>query len=201
MHWFSARVSEMYKRKDYYHERAKKEGYRSRAAYKLKEINKRFRLIRKGDYVLDLGCSPGGWMQVAREIVGERGYVLGVDKVRALPLQYNNVDIIENDLEEFHTEMKFNVVLSDISPKIMGKRDVDQYRSYILAKKALEVAEKVLEDRGNFMVKIFQSEDVKSFSDDLRKRFGYVKFYRPRSTRKGSSEIYIICKSFKTSCL
>jgi len=191
----------MYKRKDYYHERAKKEGYRSRAAYKLKEINKRFRIIRRGDYVLDLGCSPGGWMQVVREIVGERGYVLGMDKARTLPLQYDNVDIIESDLEEFHTEIKFNVVLSDISPKIMGKRDVDQYRSYILAKKALEVAEKVLEDGGNFLVKIFQSEDVKSFSDDLRKRFGYVKFYRPRSTRKGSSEIYIICKSFKTSYL
>lgn len=191
----------MYKRKDYYYEKAKKEGYRSRAAYKLKEINRRFRVIRKGNYVLDLGCSPGGWLQVTREIVGERGHVLGVDKIRTLSLKFDNVDIVVSELEDFHTEITFNVVLSDISPKIMGKRDVDQYRSYMLAKKAFEVAEKVLKENGNFLVKILQGEDVKSFSDELRNKFGYVKIYRPRSTRKGSSEIYIICKYFKISCL
>jgi len=185
----------MYKRKDYYYEKAKKEGYRSRAAYKLKEINKRFRLMRRGDYILDLGCSPGGWLQVAREIVGESGYVLGVDKIRTPPLEYDNVEIREIDIEEFHTDTKFNVVLSDMAPKIMGKRDVDQYRSYILAKKAWDLAKEVLVERGNFLVKIFQSNEVRRFSDELRERFGYVKFYRPRSTRKGSSEVYIVCKS------
>jgi len=187
----------MYKRKDYYYEKAKKEGYRSRAAYKLKEINKRFRLMRRGDYILDLGCSPGGWLQVAREIVGESGYVLGVDKTRTPPLEYDNVEIREIDIEEFHTDTKFNVVLSDMAPKIMGKRDVDQYRSYILAKKAWDLAKEVLVERGNFLVKIFQSNEVRRFSDELRERFGYVKFYRPRSTRKGSSEVYIVCKSFR----
>ncbi|MCK4637300.1 MAG: 23S rRNA (uridine(2552)-2'-O)-methyltransferase, partial [Methanomicrobia archaeon] len=90
----------MYKRKDYYYEKAKKEGYRSRAAYKLKEINRRFRVIRKGNYVLDLGCSPGGWLQVTREIVGERGYVLGVDKIRTLSLKFDNVDIVVSELED-----------------------------------------------------------------------------------------------------
>ncbi|MEA1993010.1 MAG: RlmE family RNA methyltransferase [Euryarchaeota archaeon] len=190
----------MYKRKDHYYKKAREEGYRSRGAYKLKEINKKFHLIKKGDRVLDLGSSPGGWLQVAREIVGDDGYLMGVDKKRVSPLKYANVETTLCDIKEFHAKRKYDAVLSDMAPKTMGKKDVDQYRSYILAKKAFQTAEKALKEKGKFLTKIFQSEHVKGFSNELKKKFDYVKPYRPKTTRKGSYEVYIICKSFKTPC-
>ncbi len=127
-----------YKRKDGYWKMAKKEGYRSRAAYKLAQVNKKFRLITKGDYVLDVGCAPGGWMQVARQIVGDEGYVLGVD-VQNIPVFHeDNVafllkDITDNDIREVIKEKTafFDVVISDISPNITGVWDVDHYKSIV----------------------------------------------------------------------
>ncbi len=188
----------MYERKDHYYRKARKEGYRSRAAYKLKDINRKFHIISWGDSVLDLGSRPGGWLQVAREIVGKEGYVMGIDRRRIPSLDYENVDTVQQDIEEFCTDRRFNVVLSDMAPKTIGKKDVDQYRSYQLAQKAAETAEKTLKENGNFVTKIFQSEHVKGFSMDLRKKFDHVKPYTPKATRKRSYETYIVCKGFKT---
>ena len=190
----------MYNRRDHYHKRAKGEGYRSRAAYKLKGINRKFSILRKGDHVLDLGAAPGGWLQVAREIVGEEGYLLGVDRERIPEMDYENVDTLCIDIDDFSTERRFDVVISDMAPKTTGKKDVDQYRSYMLAMKASEIAESVLNPNGIFLTKLFQSEHLKELSTDLGKKFGYVKSYRPRATRKGSFEIYVICKRFRTPC-
>jgi 23S rRNA (uridine2552-2'-O)-methyltransferase len=191
----SARI--MYNRRDHYHRKAKKAGYRSRAAYKLKGINNRFHLLSRGDSVLDLGAAPGGWLQVAREIVGEEGYVLGVDKERISPLQYENVAVLQSDVDDLQLERTFDVILSDMAPHTIGKRDVDQYRSYMLARKTFQTAEKMLKENGNFLTKIFQSEHVTSFSRELEKKFTYVKQYRPRATRRGSFEMYIVCKKFR----
>ncbi|MBU7024870.1 MAG: RlmE family RNA methyltransferase, partial [Theionarchaea archaeon] len=116
-----------YRRKDGYWRKAKKEGYRSRASYKLMQLNKKFGLMRRGDTVLDVGCAPGGWIQVAREIVGESGYVLGIDLQRISPFKEDNVEALQADITSSNTvtmirERKevFDVVISDISPNISG---------------------------------------------------------------------------------
>ena len=129
-----------YKRKDGYWKMAKREGYRSRSAYKLVQVNKKFRLIKKGDYVLDIGCAPGGWMQVARQIVGDEGYVLGVDVQNISVFHEDNVTIVKKDItdEDIVEVLKkktafFDVIISDISPNISGVWDVDHYKSIVLS--------------------------------------------------------------------
>lgn len=192
-----------YRRKDGYWRRAKKEGYRSRAAYKLMQLNKKFGLIRKGDTVLDVGCAPGGWMQVAREIVGESGYVLGVDLQNIPPFEESNVealqaDITRNDILTTIKERKevFDVVISDISPNISGIWDVDHFRSVELSEKALGLAVELLRSRGNFLVKVFQGEGTQDFFAKVKAHFSYTKVSSPEASRKSSAEVYIIGKHF-----
>ena len=183
---------------------AKKEGYRSRAAYKLMQLNKKFQLIKKNDYVLDIGCAPGGWMQVAREIVGENGYVLGLDVQKIRAFQEENVEFFQKDItdSDIVTMVKekvetFDVVISDASPNITGIWDVDHFRSVELSEKVLDFGVEVLRTHGNFLVKVFQGEFMKSFFEKVKQRFSYTKVTTPKASRKSSAEVYVVGKNFK----
>ncbi len=193
-----------YKRKDGYWKMAKKEGYRSRAAYKLIQLNEKFNLIARGDFVLDIGCAPGGWMQVAREIVGEKGYILGVDVQRIPLFQEKNVEFLRKDIQntDFIDVVKekveaFDVVISDISPTISGIWDIDHFKSIELSEKALTAAVELLCVHGNFLVKIFQGESTQEFFRKVKEHFAYTKISSPKACRKSSAEVYVVGKNFK----
>lgn len=193
-----------YRRKDGYWKMAKKEGYRSRAAYKLMQLNEKFNLITKGDFVLDIGCAPGGWMQVAREIVGEKGYVLGVDVQRIPPFQEKNVEFLRKDIQnsDFIETVRekveaFDVVISDVSPTISGVWDIDHFKSIELSEKALAVAVELLCVSGNFLVKIFQGESTQEFFRKVKEHFTYTKISSPKASRKSSAEVFVVGKHFR----
>ncbi len=189
-------------RRDYYYRRAKEEGYRSRAAYKLKEIAKRFRIFRRGFVVVDLGAAPGGWLQVAREYVGEKGFVLGVDIDPIEPLSWNNVRVVQLDVTSPNAAETIksllpgkcaDVVLSDLDPKVTGVWSLDHFRQIFLAKKALEISREVLRIGGHAVIKVFQGEELGEFMREVKKVFRRVKLIKPRASRKHSAEIYVIC--------
>ncbi|MBU2565440.1 MAG: RlmE family RNA methyltransferase [Candidatus Thermoplasmatota archaeon] len=189
------------KKKEHYYRQAKKEGYRSRAAYKLKQINKKYNVIRKGDAVIDLGAAPGGWSQIAKEAVGN-GFVFGIDLEAIEPIE--GVELLRGDLTkkevvEHITSIirKADVVISDMSANISGAYNVDHARSVYLCEHALSFAEKILKRGGNFVVKIFEGDMFKDYFEKVKNSFDYVKVCRPGATRKSSSEVYIIGKGFK----
>jgi 23S rRNA (uridine2552-2'-O)-methyltransferase len=179
--------------------RAIREGYRSRAAYKLIEVQERYHLIRGDDNVVDLGAAPGSWLQVVREIT--RGLVLGIDLSPIAPLEgvrTISADFTDGSLpEEVGSFLgTVNVVLSDAAPKLSGHRSYDQARSIALGEEALAFACGVLKPGGNFLVKSFQGEDFNRLLGMVRDHFLSVRVYRTRASRKGSSEVYIIAKHF-----
>jgi len=192
--------------KDYYYRKAKKEKYRSRAAFKLKQLNRKFKIIKKGDVVLDLGAAPGGWMQVLREIVTEKGLVLGVDLKNIKPLKFENVKTIKGDFtkNEVIDEIKeivrsADAVVSDASPDISGVWDIDHFRSVELSRNALSIARDTLKPGGNFLVKIFQGGETEEFFKEVKETFSYTKRTKPKASRGQSSEIYIAAKGFRVS--
>jgi 23S rRNA (uridine2552-2'-O)-methyltransferase len=190
---------------DHYSERAKKERYPARSVYKLKEAQKKYRLIRKGDRVLDLGCSPGSWLLYAAELIGERGRVLGIDlkAIRIkLPPQAETLtaDILTIDrtwIDKQKLGNRFNVVLSDMAPATTGNKGLDAARSFQLCQGALSIAEMALKPGGSFICKIFQGEEFKEFSDIVSARFKRHKIFKPRSSRKESKEIFILGMGFR----
>ena len=191
------------KNRDYYYWEAKKRGYKSRASFKLLQINDRFYLIRGGYTVLDLGAAPGGWSQVALKIVGKDGRVIAVD---IKPVKLRDVEYIRGDVYSDETLKKIkekvekvDVVLSDMSPKISGISSWDHARSIDLAERALFIAENVLRNRGNFVVKIFQGDMLNSYLKKCRERFDMVKVHKPKASNRKSPEIYVVCKRFKIS--
>ncbi|MCS7118758.1 MAG: SAM-dependent methyltransferase [Archaeoglobaceae archaeon] len=186
-------------KRDHYYWEAKKKGYRSRAAFKLLQINRDFKLIRKGDLVLDLGSSPGGWSQVAVEI---GAFVVAVDINPMEDLKgvtFIKADIMDEKLIDILLEISdsYDVVMSDASPKITGIWTIDHLRSIDLARASFNIAKKVLRNSGNFLVKVFQGEEIKNFYDDLKPYFAFKKFHSPKASRKSSAEIYFVGKGFK----
>lgn len=185
---------------------AKREGYRSRAAFKLKQLNQRYGLMRRGDVVVDLGAAPGGWLQAARAEVGEGGFVLGVDLQPIAKLPYKNVMTLAADITKPETlelikaklPRPANIVISDASPSISGVWEVDHLRSIELARAALGIAE-VLALGGKLLVKVFQGEMLDEFLSEVRQMFEFVKVSKPAASRKGSAEVYVIAKGFKSS--
>ena len=185
---------------DHYSERAKKERYPARSVYKLKEAQIKYRLIKKGDRVLDLGCSPGSWLLYSAELTGNSGEVLGVDQKTvtiSMPARVKTLkaDILAIDgpwIEKEELANRFNVVLSDMAPATTGNKAVDSARSYRLCEAALNIAQMVLVPGGSFFCKIFQGEEFKRFSDSVRSQFKRHKIFKPQSSRKGSKEIFII---------
>ncbi|WP_017980937.1 RlmE family RNA methyltransferase [Methanocaldococcus villosus] len=195
------------RKRDLYYKLAKKLNYRSRASFKLMQLNEKFNIIKPGNVVLDLGCAPGGWMQVAREIVGEEGFVIGIDLQKVKPFKYNNVIAIKGDftLEENlkkikelipNEDKKVDVVISDASPNISGYWDFDHARSIDLCKTALQIATEMLKERGNFLAKVFYGDMVNDYKKLVEKYFERVYLSKPRASRKESSEIYIIAKRY-----
>jgi 23S rRNA (uridine2552-2'-O)-methyltransferase len=184
---------------DFFVKQAKKEGYRSRAAYKLIEIAERDRLLAPGMVVVDLGAAPGGWSQVAAEKLGGRGRVIALDllEMAALP----GVTFIQGDFREplVLAELKKNLgnhapdlVISDMSPNISGISVVDQARGMHLAELALEFAAGQLNSGGNFLVKVFQGADFEGFLRTMRASFSRVITRKPEASRGRSSEMYLL---------
>ena len=183
---------------DHFSRKAKKENFPARSVYKLQEIQKKFQIIKKGDVVLDLGCSPGSWLVYASEIVGPKGIVVGVDLKPVEIVLPSNVKILTGDVSENGIdllnplELKYNAILSDMAPATTGRKDVDSYRSFVLCQAALEISESYLLAGGCFVCKIFQGTDFKEFSDTVKNMFKDQKIFKPQSSRKASKEIYII---------
>jgi 23S rRNA (uridine2552-2'-O)-methyltransferase len=189
-------------RREAYYRKAKREGYRSRAAYKLLQIDKKFKLFRPGQSVLDLGAAPGGWTQVAVEQVGQEGKVVAVDLDPCKPL--DGAVFIKGDMTDEATVEKImeeigqaNLIVSDMSPNISGQYSVDQARSVYLAEQSLTIAEKILKPGGHFVVKLFQGEDFPEFLQKLKDKFQFVKVFSPPASRSQSSEVYVVCKRYE----
>ncbi len=183
---------------DHYSQRAKKERFPARSVYKLKEIQKKYGLIKKGNKILDLGCAPGSWLLYAADLTGNTGHVIGIDLVPVKIHVPSHVKIYTGDIlsmdEAYFSSLgqDFNVVMSDMAPSTTGNRLVDSTRSFNLCQMALTVAQTTLKTGGSFVCKIFQGEDFKKFSDSVKAVFNKHKIFKPQSTRKVSNEIYII---------
>ena len=193
------------RKSDHYHQRAKEEGYRSRASYKLKQIQNRFGVFDDAKYVLDLGAAPGGWLQVAAEYVPEDGLVVGVDLEEIEPLWEPNVVTMVGDVRDPAVQEevvgffdgKADVVLSDMAPDVMGEWDVDQYRQIHLARIALRIADRLLNPGGWFVVKIFQGGEHQRFIREVKAMFEYVRNFKPPASRKQSAERYIVARGLR----
>jgi len=201
----SRKRAPVYKRKDSFYLRAKSEGYRSRAAYKLVELDQRHRLFRPAHRVIDLGAWPGGWLQVAAAAVGIDGLVVGVDLQAIAPLHLANVRTLQGDVTRDDVRAaiiaqcggKADVVLSDLAPKLSGIRERDEARSDELFALAIDFARGMLRPRGTFVAKLFMSPTATEKIAELRDSFDEVRSTRPDATRRGSSEIYVIARGFR----
>ena len=189
----------MKKRQDFYYRKAKFEGYRSRASYKLLQIQERYRIFQKGDIVVDLGAAPGGWLQVIRQLDAT---AIAVDLQQIAPLE--GVTFIRADITSPEIVIEriqgivgqVNVVVSDAAPNLSGVWSLDHARSIDLSSGALKIATGVLKTGGNFVVKVFQGDLFDTFTREVRTHFGFVKAFNPQASRKQSAEIYIVAKRF-----
>jgi len=190
--------------KDKYYNKSKQEGYRSRAAYKLKQLDRAEDLLHDGKTVVDLGAAPGGWLQVANEEVGT-GTVIGVDLQRIDSI--DGVETVRGDMTEESTKEAVreiagdavDVVLSDMAPNMTGEYSVDHARSVHLARQAFETALDVLDTGGDFAVKVFEGRDLDDLRDDVDEEFQYVRTLRPDASRDSSSEVYLVAKGRMTA--
>jgi len=185
--------------RDPYRTRARAQGYVARAVYKLKEIDEKYRLFQVGQRVLDLGCSPGSWLQYAASRVGPTGLVVGVDLTPpaiqvAPPLYFLPGDLASLDLAAITAlSPYFDVVLSDLAPKTTGMRPVDQQRSLELAFQAWDLARNLLRPGGHFLVKIFTGPDSPALAAVLQAAFSICRHVKPAGSRSASREIYLLC--------
>jgi 23S rRNA (uridine2552-2'-O)-methyltransferase len=190
-------------RRDQYRRLAKDQGYRARSAYKLLQMNRSYRIIKKGDNVVDLGCAPGGWLQIAMKEVGSSGKVIGVDLKPVTPVA--GATILQGSIEDPNVLSKIaeflgckaDVVLSDMAPNVSGIWDIDHARQISLSTIALGFAQQVLRAGGSSVFKIFEGEMLQEFKSELRKSFGKVLLSKPSASRQESSELYIVCLDFK----
>jgi 23S rRNA (uridine2552-2'-O)-methyltransferase len=188
------------RKRDHYYKKAKKENLRSRAAFKIIQLNNKFKFLKKGNSVLDLGSAPGGWLKAIKDVVDD-GVVVGVDLQPIIPIP--NVKFILGDITNENTlnEIKeynssFDVITSDCSPNVSGNWEVDHARQIYLAEKALEICDQLLARGGNFIVKVFQGEFFKEFIDKLKQRFDKVLISKPDASRKRSAEIYVVGRNY-----
>jgi 23S rRNA (uridine2552-2'-O)-methyltransferase len=196
--WLSRHVN------DPFVKQAQRDGYRSRSAYKLIELNEKDKLIRPGMRIMDLGSAPGGWSQVAGKLVGAKGRVLATD---ILPMgELKNVDFIQGDFTEdaivqrvldWLGEEKFDLIISDIAPNISGIESADQGRSIWFLELALDTVRKTLKLGGNFAAKMFQGSGSDEYLKELRTHFEKVLIRKPEASRKKSREVYLVAKGFK----
>ena len=189
-------------RKDHYRKLAHEQGYRSRAAFKLKDLNKAYRSLGAGFSALDLGCAPGGWTQIAVKLVGNQGKVLGVDtsyveEIEGAEILRGSIEdesIVDEIFEYF--ERKVNAVICDLSPQVSGNWSVDHAKQISLNYAAANIMDKVLATKGNAVFKVFDGEYTTEFRDYLKKKFAKIKLTKPQASRKQSSELYFVCLGY-----
>lgn len=188
-------------KRDHYRKKAKEEGYRSRAAYKLLEAQKKYEFIKRGDIVVDLGAWPGGMSQAASRLVGPEGIVIAIDRREFDEFAEKNIvtlqlDILEDDVVSEVSKVldgkQADVLISDASPRFTGIRDVDILRQYELTVKSHEIARDLVRRGGSIMLKAFECEDLRELELKLRREYNFVKRFIPRAKRKTSSELYLI---------
>ncbi len=192
-------------KRDYYRKRAKEEGYRSRAAFKLKQMNTKYRLIKPGSIVVDIGAAPGGWLEVSSELSGVRGKVIGVDLLPIAPLRNKNVVLLQDDitspdlsgnLREAIGKWKADCVLADLSPKLSGVWDMDHFRQIDLCHRVVDMLPNLLTIGGSAVIKAFQGEQLPKLISRLKKSFQKCEISKPDASRKESSEIYLVALEF-----
>jgi len=189
---------------DEYVKLAQAQGYRSRAVFKLKEIQDKDQLIRPGMNIIDLGAAPGGWSQFARQLIGKKNKLIALD---ILPMDsLDGVDFIQGDfreeavLNQLHAVLEgapVDLVMSDMAPNMSGNRGVDQPRSIYLGELALDTAKTVLTKDGSFLVKLFQGEGFEAFHHEVQRCFAKVIIRKPKASRPRSNEVYLLAKGFK----
>ena len=189
-------------KKDHYRKLAHEQGYRSRSSYKLKELNKSYRIIGAGHFVLDLGCAPGGWTQVAAQNVGNQGKVMGIDtsfveEISGAYILKANIDddSTVEDIFSFFGK-KINAVISDLSPQVTGNWSVDHSAQISLNYTAAKIMEQVLQTKGNALFKVFDGEYSNEFYQYVKKKFTKAKLKKPKVSRKQSSELYCVCLGY-----
>ena len=189
--------------RDSWRKQAKASGYRARSAFKLKQIQERHKIITLDDSVLDVGCHPGGWAQVATELVGESGWVIGVDLEACQPVEGSI--LLVGDITEAHTQQRvleelnerpLNSVISDISPNITGKWDMDQAVAMTLVAQVFDFSLPLLCKGGSFVSKLFQGVGVEELIDVVKPFFSDVRRFSPHASRNSSSEVYLVCRNF-----
>ncbi|MFP3235226.1 MAG: RlmE family RNA methyltransferase [Nitrososphaeria archaeon] len=186
-------------RRDLYWRLAKERGYSSRSAFKLLEMQRKFGIMRRGDKVVDLGCHPGGWVQVAAKAVGPEGLVVGVD-LKETRLEPRNSVFVRADVDDpglvgilrSYAPFGYDVLLSDLSPNISGAWELDSFRQISLSNRALELARELLKEGGNSVFKVFQGDELGDFLGSVRRSFEEVRVVKPRASRPRSSELYVV---------
>ena len=190
-------------KRDSWRRQAKSSGYRARSAFKLLQIQERFKLIREGDVVLDVGCHPGGWSQVSVELVGPDGTVIGVDLEPCQPVE--GATLLVGDITEELTQQKIldqldnniiNSIVSDISPDITGNWDVDQSVAMTLVADVFDFSLPLLCKGGSFVTKVFQGVGIEELIKSVKPYFSEVRRYSPVASRNSSSEVYLICRNY-----
>lgn len=183
---------------DHYFHKAKKEGFVARSAFKLKEIDNKHKLIKRGDRIIDLGCFPGSWMQYISQRIGNRGLVVGLDRTELkIPLN-DNMRFIHGDINEFDLALLdeykqyFDIICSDMAPNTTGMKDVDAARSFQLCQMALLIAQNKLKKGGATLVKILQGGTFSELLTQMRSEYGTVKIVKPKSSRNESKEIFVL---------
>lgn len=190
-------------RKDQYRRLAKDQGYRARSAYKLLQLNESYRILKKGSKVVDLGCAPGGWLQVATKEVGPAGRVLGIDIKPVEPV--SGAVVLQGSIEDpavlekvaVALDGKADLVLSDLAPNVSGMWEIDHARQISLSTIALDFTRRVLRKGGSAVFKVFEGDMLKEFKAELGRVFDRVLLSKPSASRQQSSELYIICLNFK----
>lgn len=190
-------------RRDYYRNLAKNTGYRSRSAYKLLQLNRSYRMFKPQYTVIDIGSAPGGWLQVAKQQVGDHGMVVGIDIAPVQPIE--GVTILRGSIVDtsiFSTVLKIvgaraDIILSDLSPNMSGIWDLDHNRQISLTRSALVMALKLLRRGGTSVFKVFEGESLDGLKQELKNNFQRVYINKPKASRQKSSEQYIVCFGFE----
>ncbi len=194
-----------FKVKDHYFEKAKKDNYVARSVYKLEEIDQQYKILKPGNLVVDFGYFPGSWIQYTSKVIGDTGRVVGIDiqevnkKLTGIP----NVRVYQKDifnisnLSELDVKDQFDVVLSDMAPNTTGMQTLDQIRSLNLVESVFGLLPKFLRPGGNFVIKVFDSQDAQNYLKEQKKLFNEFNYLKPKSTRSVSKEFFVIGKHFK----
>ncbi|MEM3538713.1 MAG: RlmE family RNA methyltransferase, partial [Nitrososphaerales archaeon] len=190
-------------KKDYYRRIAKKEGYRSRATFKLMQIDKKYHIFKKKQIVVDFGCAPGGWLQYISKAIGSEGFALGIDLKRVEPIG-SNVEILMADVNDESIKDKImsklrkkaDVVTSDLSPNVSGIWELDVAKQIDLTSKVVDILPFILKEGGHAIMKVFQGEPFSEFLKKIKKNFKDVIIIKPPASRPESSEMYLLCREF-----